>query len=43
MHGVPFDVAFQLDDLTRAAFSIAISEMNGNKFNWRRMAYEEAD
>lgn len=41
MHGIPFDTAFQLDDLTRAAFSIAISEMNGNKFDWRAMRFED--
>lgn len=40
-HGVPFDVAFSLDDQTRAAFCIIISEQNGATFNWNRMAFEE--
>jgi hypothetical protein len=34
-------VAFQLDDLTRTAWSINFSEMAGNKFNWDRMEFEE--
>lgn len=40
-HGVPFDVAFQLDDLTRTAFCIIVSEHQGATFNWNRMAFED--
>jgi hypothetical protein len=40
-HGVPFDVAFQLDDVTRAAWSIIFSEMDGAKFDVDRMAWIE--
>jgi hypothetical protein len=39
-HGVPFDVAFGLDDTERAAWSIIFSEFNGAKFNWRSMTFE---
>jgi hypothetical protein len=38
---VPFDVAFSLDDIHRAAWSIIFSEMNGAKFNWNTMDFEE--
>lgn len=40
-NGVPFDVAFSLDDNTRAAWCITYSEMNGAKFDWRRMQFLE--
>lgn len=40
-NGIPFDVAFQLDDVTRAAWSIVFSEMEGNKFNFNTMEFEE--
>lgn len=40
-NGVPFDVAFSLDDVTRAGWSIAFSEMGGAKFNWNSMQFEE--
>jgi len=40
-HGVPFDVAFALDDITRTAFSIIVSEQGGAEFDWGRMAYKE--
>lgn len=40
-HGVPFDVAFALDDITRAAMCIAISEHNGRPFDWNRMDFKE--
>jgi uncharacterized protein len=42
-NGVPFDVAFSLNDTTRAAWSIIFSEMNGAKFNWDNMQFEEPD
>lgn len=40
-HGVPFDLAFQLDDNTRAAFSIIFSQFEGNKFNFNTMTFED--
>jgi hypothetical protein len=39
-HGVPFDVAFQLDDLTRTAWCIVCSEQGGAKFNWNTMDFD---
>jgi len=40
-HGVPFDVAFGMDDLHRTAFSIIISEQGGAVFDWDRMRFQE--
>ena len=40
-NGVPFDVAFQLDDVTRAGFSIIFSEMEGAKFDFNMMQFKE--
>jgi hypothetical protein len=36
-------VAFELDDITRAAWSIIFSEMEGNKFDWDKMGFEEPE
>jgi hypothetical protein len=43
-NGVPFDVAFELEDLTRAAWCIIFTEMSGAGivFDWNRMAYRDA-
>jgi hypothetical protein len=38
---VPFDIAFGLDDITRTGWCIIFSEMDGAKFNFLTMAYEE--
>jgi len=38
---VPFDIAFGLDDITRTGWCIIFSEMDGAKFNFNRMAYED--
>lgn len=40
-NGIPFDVAFQLDDVTRAAWCIVFSEMEGRVFDWDRMAFKD--
>jgi hypothetical protein len=37
---VPFDVAFSLDDITRAAWSIIFSEIEGSKFNFDTMGWD---
>jgi hypothetical protein len=34
-------VAFSLDDITRGAFSIAFSEMEGSEFDWHTMTFKE--
>jgi len=40
--GVPFDVAFGIDEVTRTAWVIVMSEFeSGKKFNWRQMAFDE--
>ena len=41
-NGIPFDVAFGVDDVTRAAWCIVFSEMEGNRFDWSRMQFEES-
>ena len=41
--GVPFDVAFQLDDVTRAAWCIMFSEMEGRAFDWDRMEFKDPE
>ena len=38
---MPFDVAFSLDDLDRAGWCIAFSEMEGNKFNFETLEFED--
>lgn len=40
-HGVPFDVAFSVDDITRAGWSIMFSEMEGRTFDWDRLEFEK--
>jgi hypothetical protein len=39
--GIPFDVAFSLDDVTRAAWCITFSEFEGNRFNWSTMEFDD--
>ena len=41
--GVPFDVAFSLDDEARFAWSIILGELGGGKFNWSTMQWERND
>lgn len=40
-NGIPFDVAFSLDDLTRAAWCITYSEMEGSAFDWDAMKFKD--
>ena len=39
--GVPFDVAFALDETTRIAWCVIIGELDGATFDWGRMAWEQ--
>ena len=41
--GVPFDVAFGLDDVTRAGYCIILSELEGRKFDFNTMDYVPLD
>lgn len=40
-NGVPYNEVFNLDDTVIVAWSILFSEMEGNKFNWSTMKFEE--
>ncbi len=41
MHnGVPFDVAFEMEEETRIAFCIVFSMFRGRKFDWDAMEFE---
>jgi|HubBroStandDraft_1064217.scaffolds.fasta_scaffold651457_1 hypothetical protein len=40
--GVPFDVAFKLDEITRFAFCVIMnSQKTGRTFNWLTLKFEE--
>lgn len=40
--GIPFDVAFALDQQQRIAWSVIFSEFeSGKKFNWATLKYED--
>lgn len=38
-NGVPFDVAFGMDKIMRAAFYIIFEELDGHKFDWDKMKF----
>jgi hypothetical protein len=40
-HGFDIDVAFSLDDATRAAFCIIVSEQGGREFDWDQAKYKD--
>lgn len=40
-HGVPFDVAFSLDDVERAAYAVIISEQGGREFDVGSMSFKD--
>ncbi len=40
-NGVPFDLAFSIDDELRTAMAIQLSIFEGNKFNIDTMMFEE--
>ena len=42
-NGVPFDLAFQMDDLTRAASAIVFSQFEGNEFDFRTMSWKKQE
>jgi len=40
-NGVPFDVAFGLDEITRTGWCIIFSELEGAEFDFNTMAYKD--
>lgn len=40
---MPFDLAFQLDDLYRAAFCIVFAGFHGNEFDWNTGQFKKKD
>lgn len=42
-NGVPFDLAFSLDDRTRVGFAIVFSQFHGHVFDWDRMRFKPAE
>ena len=39
MNGVPYDVAINLDDMELLAYCIAFGEINGQKWDWKRLSW----
>lgn len=42
-NGVPFDVAFEVDDVTRAGWCIIFSEMEGQTFDFNTMSFRDRE
>jgi hypothetical protein len=42
-NGVPFDVAFSLGEVERAAWCVIFSEFEGATFDWRTLRFEDRD
>ena len=40
-NGVPFDIAFALDDTDRMAFVVALGSLEGRAFDWTTGAWKE--
>jgi len=40
-NGVPFDVAFSLDDTDRLAWTVVCGEQEGGVFDWSRGKWED--
>jgi hypothetical protein len=40
-NGVPFDVAFSLNDIDRLAYEIILGRMEGNEWDWGSMGWAE--
>ncbi len=38
---MPFDVAFSLPDDERIAFVVALGSLDGRRFDWNRMEWDE--
>lgn len=42
-NGIPFDVAFGLDETSRAAYCIVFSGFEGSKFNWNTWEFDKRE
>lgn len=42
-HGVPWSVAWQLEDYEAIAMTVAIGEAEGGSFDWESMTWEKRD
>jgi hypothetical protein len=42
-NGIPFDVAFRVDDITAAAWSIIFSQLDGAEFDFGTMSYKRPE
>ena len=40
-NGVPFDLAFALDEITRSAYCIVFGRFDGGAFNWDSFSWEK--
>jgi hypothetical protein len=38
---VPYDVAFGLDEAERLAFIVVFGQIDGLKFDWKRLRWED--
>lgn len=42
-NGVPYDVAFALDDAERLAHAVVLARFEGTDFDWAAMSYRRRD
>jgi hypothetical protein len=40
--GVPYEVALALDEAERLAFVVVLGELDGLRFDWRRLRWDDA-
>lgn len=40
-NGIPYDLACAMEDEELVAWEIAFGELDGGRFNWNRMEFEE--
>ena len=43
MNGVPYDVAFSMEDVELTAAFISIGQLSGGKWNWAGMCWEKQE
>lgn len=42
-NGIPFDVAFSLDDVETKAFLITLAELDGHRYDWQNGSFIKND